>query len=61
MMDRGSSLTSLIPKPVMRRLIRLGVLEHRKGLDRASGLVLSPKGREMLDSCKKGAVGVRGF
>ena len=59
--DRGARTTPLIPRPVMRRLIRLGVLEHRKGLDRASGLVLSPKGREMLDSCKKGAVGVRGF
>ena len=52
MMDRGSSLTSLIPKPVMRRLIAPGVVEYRKGLDETSGLVLSPRGRETLDSYK---------
>lgn len=47
---RGSSITSLIPKPVMRRLIQLGVLEYRKGLDKTSGLALSPRGRETLES-----------
>ena len=59
--DRGARTTPLIPRPVMRRLIRLGVLEHRKGLDRTSGLALSPRGREMLDICLEGAAGVRGF
>jgi hypothetical protein len=61
MIDRGARTTPLIPRPVRRRLIRLGVLEHRKGLDGASGLVLSPRGREMLDGCLEGAAGVRGF
>jgi hypothetical protein len=54
-------MTPLIPRRVRRRLIQLGVLEHRKGLDRASGLVLSPRGREMLDGYKEGAARVRGF
>ena len=61
MTDRGASTTPLIPRPVRRRLIRLGVLEHRKDLDRTSGLALSPRGREMLDICLEGAAGVRGF
>jgi len=50
--DRGSSITSLIPKPVMRRLIAPGVVAYGKGLDETSGLVLSPRGRETLDSYK---------
>jgi hypothetical protein len=59
--DRSVGMAPLIPGQVRSRLIRLGVLEYRKGLDRTSGLVLSPKGREMLDGCKEGAAGVRGF
>jgi len=50
--DRGSSITSLIPKPVMRRLIAPGVVAYGKGLDETSGLVLSSRGRETLDSYK---------
>lgn len=49
---RGSSNTSLIPKPVMRRLIAPGIVEYGKGLGEASCLVLSPRGREMPDSYK---------
>ena len=41
--DRGSSITPLIPKPVTRRLIAPGVVEYGKGLDETSGLVLSPR------------------
>ena len=48
--DRGSSITSLIPKPVMRRLIAPGIVECRKGLGETSGLALSPRGRETLES-----------
>ena len=59
--DRGARTTPLILRPVRRRLIRLGVLEHREDLDRASGLALSPKGREMLYGCLEGAAEVRGF
>ncbi|MDP2900073.1 MAG: hypothetical protein Q8O47_03810 [Candidatus Bathyarchaeota archaeon] len=50
--DRGSSITSPIPKPVTRRLIASGVVEYGKGLDETSGLVLSPRCREMPDSYK---------
>jgi hypothetical protein len=35
---RGSSITSLIPKPVMRRLIAPGIVEYGKGLSETSGL-----------------------
>jgi len=61
MIDRGAKIKPLIPKPVRRRLIQLGVLEHRKDLDRTLGLALSPKGREMLDICLEGAAGVIEF
>ena len=53
-MDRGSSITSLIPKPVMRRLMAPGVVAYGKGLDETSGLVLSPRGREALGRYKAG-------
>ncbi|MFB0558023.1 MAG: hypothetical protein ACETVY_02790 [Candidatus Bathyarchaeia archaeon] len=56
MIDIGDRTTRLIPKPVKRRMISLGILEYRKGLDRTSGVVLSPRGREMLDSYKKAGV-----
>jgi hypothetical protein len=52
MIDLGAKIKPLIPKTVKRRLIRLGVLEHRKSLDRTTGIALSPRGREMLDSYK---------
>ena len=50
--DRGASITPLIPKPIRRRMIRLGILEYSKGLDKTSGLILSRKGREILDDYK---------
>ena len=52
MVDLAASITSLIPKPVRRRLMGLGILEYRKGLDKTSGLALSPKGKEILNSYK---------
>ena len=52
--DNGVSAALLIPKPVRRRLMGLGILEYRKGLDRTSGVVLSPKGREILNSYIEG-------
>jgi len=52
MIDRGAKIKPLIPKPVRRRLIQLGVLEHRKDLDMTSGIALSPRGRETPDSYK---------
>ena len=57
MIDRSAGITSLIPKPVKRRLISLGILEYGKGLDKTSGLVLSQRGREMLDSYEKAKLG----
>ena len=54
MVDLAASITPLIPKPVRRRLMGLGILEYRKGLDRTSGVVLSPKGREILNSYIEG-------
>jgi hypothetical protein len=50
--DRGAKIKPLIPKPVRRRLIAPGVVAYGKGLDETSGLVLSPRGRETLDSYK---------
>ncbi|GAH26749.1 unnamed protein product, partial [marine sediment metagenome] len=49
--DRGMSIT-LIPKLIRRRMIRLGILECRRGLDQASGFILSPRGRKILDDYK---------
>lgn len=46
--DLGMSIT-LIPKLIRRRMIRLGILECRRGLDKASGFILSPGGRKILD------------
>ena len=50
--DLGAKIKPLIPRPAKRRLIRLGVLEYRKSLDRTSGIALSPRGGKMLDSYK---------
>ena len=53
MVDLAASITPLIPKPVRRRLMGLRILEYRKGLDKTSGLILSLKGREILNSYKR--------
>ena len=58
MIDLGARINSLIPKPIRRRLTHLGILEYGKGLDKASGLVLSRKGKEILDSYRHGETGV---
>ena len=50
--DLAASVKTLIPKAVRRRLMGLGILEYRKGLDKRSGLVLSKMGREILNSYK---------
>ena len=50
--DWSVGMAPLIPRQVKSRLIRLGVLEYRKSLDRTTGIALSPRGREMLDSYK---------
>jgi len=55
--DRGSRITHLIPKHVMRRLIHRGIIEYARGLEKRSGLVLSPKGREILDSYRPRGLG----
>jgi hypothetical protein len=34
----------------MKRLIALGIVEYRKGLGVTLGFVLSPRGRETLES-----------
>ncbi len=49
---QGASITPLIPKPIRRRMLRLGILEYRKGLDKAFGFILSPRGRKILDDYK---------
>lgn len=54
--DRGASITPLLPKPIRRRMIRLGIVEHRKGLDKALGFKLSPRGRKILDDYKNALV-----
>jgi hypothetical protein len=56
MIDRGSS-PKIIPVNVRRRLVRLGILEYGRGLDKTSGLVLTPKGRALLDSYGFGGTG----
>ncbi|GAJ07643.1 unnamed protein product, partial [marine sediment metagenome] len=43
-----ASIIPLIPKPIRRRMMRLGLLECRKGLDKAVGFIISPKGRKIL-------------
>ena len=48
--DRGSSITDLIPKPVRFRLLQRGLIEHVYGRDSSRGFVLSPRGREILDN-----------
>ena len=52
--DTGIRSTLLLPANVRKSFIRMGVLEYRKGLDRTSGVVLSPKGREILNSYIEG-------
>lgn len=47
--ERGTSITLLVPKPIRLRMIRLGILEYRKGLDKTFGFILSPKCRKILD------------
>jgi hypothetical protein len=56
MIDRGSS-PKIIPVTSRRRLVRLGILEYGRGLDKTSGLVLTPKGRALLDSYGSGGTG----
>jgi len=51
-LDRGVSITLLFPKPVRRRMIRLGILERRRSPDKAFGFILSPRGRKILDDYK---------
>jgi hypothetical protein len=46
------NITSQIPKSITRSLIVPGMVEYRKGLDKTSDLVLSPKGRKISDSYK---------
>jgi hypothetical protein len=46
MIDRGSS-SKIVPVTARRRLIRPGILEHGRGIDKTSGLVLTPKGRTL--------------
>ena len=50
--DRGASIMPLIPKPIRRRMTRLGILERRKGLDKAFGFIISPRGRKILEDYK---------
>jgi len=52
--DRGSSITDLIPKPVRFRLLFRGLIEPAYGLNRNRGFVLSPKGREILNGYRSG-------
>lgn len=47
--DRGASIMPLVPKPVRSRMLRLGILENRKGLDKSFGFIISPRGRKILD------------
>jgi len=51
--DRGASIMPLIPKPIRRRMLRLGILECRKGLDKVFGFIISPRGRKILDDYKQ--------
>jgi len=56
MIDRGSS-PKIIPVNARRRLVCLGILEYGRDLDKTSGLVLTPKGRALLDSYGSGGTG----
>ena len=51
-LDRGASIMPLIPKLIRRRMRRLGIIECRKGLDKAFGFILSPRGRKIQDDYK---------
>ena len=51
--DRGANIMTLIPKPIRRRMIRLGIIENRKGLDKSFGFIISPRGRKILDDYKR--------
>ena len=62
MIDGGSSITDLIPKPIRFRLLQRGLIEHAYGLDRKNcGFVLSPKGRDILNGYRSGDKGEKGF
>ena len=61
MIDRGSSITDLIPEQVRFRLFHRGLIEHAYGLNRNCGFVLSPKGREILNGYRSGEKGEKGF
>jgi len=61
MIDGGSSITDLIPKPVRFRLLQRGLIEHAYGLNRNRGFVLSPKGRDILNGYRSGDKGEKGF
>ena len=49
---QGASIMPIIPKPIRRRMLRPGILEYRKGLDKVFGVTLNPRVRKILDDYK---------
>jgi len=61
MIDRGSRITDLIPKPVRFRLLQRGLIEPAYGFNRNCGFILSPKGREILNGYRSKEKGEKDF